>query len=68
MWSTIANLKENLNKIALDVHEQDEEDEMFRIYGEESSVSDRWNSNGFVRSSGIRSPLTNGVDHVSISE
>ncbi|PNY07314.1 golgin candidate 4-like protein [Trifolium pratense] len=65
MWSTIANLKENLNKIALDVHE---EDEMFRIYGEESSVSDRRNSNGFVRSSGIRSPLANGVDHVSISE
>ncbi|KAK2406944.1 golgin candidate [Trifolium repens] len=69
MWSTIANLKENLNKIALDVHEQDEEDEMLRIYAEESSISDRRNSNGFIRSeSGIRSPLANGIDHVYLSE
>lgn len=25
MWSSIGNLKDNLNKIALDVHEDDEE-------------------------------------------
>ncbi|CAI8607611.1 unnamed protein product [Vicia faba] len=75
MWSTIANLKENLNKIALVLHD-DEEDEMLRMYGGksttngvESRVSDRRNSNRFLRSkSGIRSPLTNGIDHVSISE
>lgn len=61
MWSTIANLKENLNKIALDVHDEDEEDE--------SSVSDRRNSNGFAGfKSGIVSPLANGVDRVSFSE
>ncbi|XP_058754327.1 golgin candidate 3-like [Vicia villosa] len=76
MWGTIANLKENLNKIALGVHCEEEDDEMLRIYGgeitsngEESRVSDRRNSNGFVRSkSGIRSPLTHGIDHVSVSE
>ncbi|XP_004510700.1 golgin candidate 3-like isoform X2 [Cicer arietinum] len=74
MWGTIANLKDNLNKIALDVH--DDEDEMLRMYGgetpangEESSVTDRRSSNGFVRSkSAIKSPLSNGVDHVSLSE
>lgn len=75
MWGTIANLKDNLNNIAFGVHYK-EEDEMLRIYddeitsnGEESRVSDRRNSNGSVRSkSGIRSPLTNGIDHVSVSE
>ncbi|KEH18779.1 golgin candidate 3 isoform X2 [Medicago truncatula] len=57
MWSTIANLKENLNKIALDVHDKDEEEDEV---SKESSVSDSWNSNGFVRS--------NGVDRVLLSE
>lgn len=78
MWGTIANLKENLNKIALDVHDDDDEDEdeMLRMYADgslanrsDSAVSDRRNSKGFVSSkSGIKSPLANGVDCVSLSE
>ncbi|KAG4938109.1 hypothetical protein JHK84_044358 [Glycine max] len=76
MWGTIANLKENLNKIALDVHEDDDDDEIFRVYGagspsngDSSAVSDRRSSHGSVRSrSGIRSPLANGIDHASLPE
>ena len=66
MWNTIANLKENLNKIALDVHEADD-DEDFQIYdrvnGDSSHVSDRRNSHSFANSiSGPRSPMANGID------
>ncbi|XP_061349825.1 golgin candidate 3 [Gastrolobium bilobum] len=73
MWGTIANLKENLNKIALDVHDDDDDDAMLRMYGggdgDNSAVSDRRNSHGFAHSkSGIRSPLSNGIDHASPSE
>lgn len=76
MWGTIANLKENLNKIALDVHDDDDDDEIFRVYGAgspsnggSSAVSDRRSSHGSVRSrSGIRSPLANGIDHASLPE
>lgn len=76
MWGTIANLRENLDKIAVDVHHDEDNDEMLRTYGggspangDDSAVSDRRNSNGFARSkSGIRSPLANGIDHVSPSE
>lgn len=69
MWSTIANLKENLNKIAHDVHDQDDEDvQEFGIYGsvneDEASPSfDRRNSHSFAHSKSYsRSPLSNGID------
>lgn len=64
MWSSIANLKENLNKIALDVHDDDDEEEDLNIYGSTNGGgdfldSDRRNSNGFRYS---RSPMSNGVE------
>lgn len=76
MWGTIANLKENLNKIALDVHDDDDDDEIFQAYGAGSPangdnhvVSDRRSSHGSTRSKlGIRSPLANGFDHASLHE
>lgn len=75
MWGTIANFKENLNKIALDVHD-DDDDEILREYGtgipangENSAVSGRRSSLGSGSSkSGTRSPLANGIDLVSLSE
>ncbi|CAN6568241.1 unnamed protein product [Malus baccata var. baccata] len=67
MWSTIANLKENLNKMAQDVHDDDDDDEEYEIHainGEKaSSLSDRRNSHSFAHSkSPSRSPIPNGVD------
>lgn len=68
MWSTIANLKENLNKIAQDVHDEDDDDEDVEIYGsmngrEASPVSDRRNSHSFAHSKSVlRSPHANGID------
>lgn len=61
MWSSIEHLKENLNKIALDVHEGSEE---LRIYDEDdSSVSDRRASHGFAHSKSLlQSPVSNGID------
>lgn len=64
MWSSVANLKENLNKIAHDVHDDDEDDEDLTIYrstngGGDFLDSDRRNSNGFRYS---RSPMANGVE------
>ncbi|XP_068478103.1 golgin candidate 3-like isoform X2 [Phaseolus vulgaris] len=75
MWGTIANFKENLNKIALDVHD-DDDDEILREYGtgipangENSAVSGRRSSLGSASSkSGTRSPLANGIDLASLSE
>ncbi|XP_022959209.1 golgin candidate 3-like isoform X2 [Cucurbita moschata] len=67
MWSSIANLKENLNKIALDVHHDDDEEE-FAIYGSNGgdvdvSVSDRRNSHSFAHSNPVtRSPIANGIE------
>lgn len=69
MWGTIANLKENLNKIALDVHDDDDE-MLLRMYGgtppngDNSAVSDRRNSHGFAHS---KSALANGIDHAEVS-
>ncbi|CAK8542463.1 unnamed protein product [Lathyrus sativus] len=68
MWSTIANLKENLNKIALDVHhaDDDEDDVVLASYriqadGESPTVSDRRHSRGSAHSNSIpRSPAPNG--------
>ncbi|KFK37397.1 hypothetical protein AALP_AA4G251800 [Arabis alpina] len=69
MWSSIANLKENLNKIALDVHDDDDdEEEDLNIYGSnngngEVMDSDRRNSNGFRYSRSVsRSPMANGIE------
>ncbi|KAI9182675.1 hypothetical protein LWI28_027730 [Acer negundo] len=68
MWGTIANLKENLNKIALDVHDDDEDDEEeFEIHdfgnGDHSSFSDRRNSHRLAHSKSVsRSPVSNGFD------
>uniref|UniRef100_A0A2N9FE33 GRIP domain-containing protein n=1 Tax=Fagus sylvatica TaxID=28930 RepID=A0A2N9FE33_FAGSY len=71
MWNSIANLKENLNKIALDVHDGDdnEEDEL-EIYGSRNGLDDsyshvsyRRNSYSSVHSNSVsRSPLQNGID------
>lgn len=70
MWGTIANLKENLNKIAQDVHDDDDEEEL-AIYaslngggGQDSSISDRRNSHSFAhsKSPSSRSPVSNGFD------
>ncbi|KAK6920062.1 hypothetical protein RJ641_015966 [Dillenia turbinata] len=71
MWSSIANLKENLNRIALDVH--DEDDDELEIYNstppplkdDSPSISDRRSSHRFAHSkssSFSQSPTTNGVD------
>ncbi|KAK3194704.1 hypothetical protein Dsin_026014 [Dipteronia sinensis] len=68
MWGTIANLKENLNKIALDVHDDDEDDEEeFEIHGsgngDHSSFSDRRNSHSLAHFKSVsRSPVPNGID------
>jgi DNA repair exonuclease SbcCD ATPase subunit len=60
MWSSVANLKENLNKIAHDVHDDDEDDdEDLTIYGSTNGGTDRRNSNGFRYS---RSPMANGFE------
>ncbi|KAK4418577.1 Golgin candidate 3 [Sesamum alatum] len=69
MWSSVANLKESLSKIALDVH--DEDDEELSIYNSSprdqldngNSVSERRISRNFTRSSTpTHSPIGNGFD------
>ncbi|KAJ6972423.1 golgin candidate 4-like isoform X1 [Populus alba x Populus x berolinensis] len=64
MWSSIANLKQNLEKIALDVHEDDEDLEIHAsTNGYDSSVSDRRNSHRFAHSKSVSpSPIANGND------
>ncbi|KAL8136398.1 hypothetical protein V2J09_002399 [Rumex salicifolius] len=67
MWGSIANLKENLNKIALDVHDDDDDEEL-GIYGGGSAdgqatpIADRRRSHSlaYSRSSGPETPLSNG--------
>ncbi|KAH1080986.1 hypothetical protein J1N35_020747 [Gossypium stocksii] len=71
MWTSIANLKENLNKITLDVHGDD--DEELEIYGSEngrhSTFSDRRNSHKFAHSKPVSfSPLASRVDSPFNSE
>ncbi|KAI4328852.1 hypothetical protein L6164_021175 [Bauhinia variegata] len=72
MWSTIANLKENFNKIALDVHEDDDEEELEingRTNEENSPLTDRRNSHSFARAKSVSSALvTNGIDPTYTSE
>ncbi|KAK2995825.1 hypothetical protein RJ640_006164 [Escallonia rubra] len=72
MW-TLANFKDNLNKIALDVHDDDDDDEL-SIYdsrGREdySPPSDRRASRNSARSESISSsPFTNGFDSAANPE
>ncbi|KAI3791024.1 hypothetical protein L2E82_04559 [Cichorium intybus] len=73
MWSTtLANLKENLNKIALDVHDDDDDDggddyeKLSEISNSRnSSFSDRRNSLNHGRGF---PPVANGLDSTSNSE
>jgi len=62
MWSSIENLKENLHKIVLDVHEDDDEEDDLHKYGSANGVSnsDRRNSSGFRSVS--RYPISNGIE------
>ncbi|KAL9348254.1 hypothetical protein Peur_059620 [Populus x canadensis] len=64
MWSSIANLKQNLEKIALDVHDDDEDLEIHAsTNGYDSSVSDRRNSHRFAHSKSVSpSHIANGND------
>ncbi|KAF5733089.1 GRIP-related ARF-binding domain-containing protein 1 isoform 1 [Tripterygium wilfordii] len=67
MWSSIANLKENLSKIALDVHEDDDDElEIHNSpYEGDPSVFDRRNSHRFAHSKSVSgSPIVNGIDVV----
>ncbi|KAI8545037.1 hypothetical protein RHMOL_Rhmol07G0012100 [Rhododendron molle] len=64
MWSSIANVKENLHKIALDVHD-DDDDEALEIYNSPDRnghlSTDRRSSHSFAHSSpASHSPLANG--------
>ncbi|KAJ8433652.1 hypothetical protein Cgig2_002323 [Carnegiea gigantea] len=69
MRSSIANLKENLNKIALDVHDDDDDDDELLIPGRDSSYSDRRFSHSFAHSkSSSDSPMPNGIDSPYVSE
>ncbi|CDY53912.1 BnaA07g38200D [Brassica napus] len=66
MWSSIENLKENLNKIALDVHEDyyDEDEEALHSYGSANNVGGRRSSRSASRyqiSDGIESPAHHEV-------
>ncbi|XP_075510785.1 golgin candidate 4-like isoform X1 [Primulina tabacum] len=68
MWSSVANLKESLSKIALDVHEED--DDELSLYTpprdrleNNNGVFERRISRNFKRSSSpMHSPITNGFD------
>ncbi|KAL5167132.1 Golgin candidate 4 [Glycine soja] len=53
MWDTIANFKENLNKIALDVHYADEDDVVFPPDVHTAAVSDRRNSHSSAHSKSL---------------
>ena len=57
MWNIVANLKENLNKINLDVHEADD-DEDFQMYDNVNSdgsyAFDRRNSHSFANLTSVR--------------
>ncbi|KAL2336091.1 hypothetical protein Fmac_010537 [Flemingia macrophylla] len=57
MWGTIANFKENLNKIALDVHDDDDQ----ILLAANADNSNR-------RTSHSQSPLANGIGPASLSQ
>ncbi|XP_016442311.2 golgin candidate 4 isoform X2 [Nicotiana tabacum] len=65
MWSSIENFKENLNRIALEIHDDDEEELSVYSSGdppENNSLSDRRISRSFCRSKSptYHSPIANG--------
>uniref|UniRef100_A0A2P2JXR4 Structural maintenance of chromosome 1 protein n=1 Tax=Rhizophora mucronata TaxID=61149 RepID=A0A2P2JXR4_RHIMU len=65
MWSSIENLKQNLDRFALDVHGDAEELEIYGSppNGQASSISDRRYSHSFAHSKSFSpSPLANGID------
>ncbi|KAK8466304.1 hypothetical protein PHAVU_008G057500 [Phaseolus vulgaris] len=70
MWGTIANFKENLNKIALDVHYAHDDDDDDEHHLVSPAVSDRRNSHTFAHSNSLpSSPPPNGMtDHPYASE
>ncbi|KAF8017058.1 hypothetical protein BT93_H2311 [Corymbia citriodora subsp. variegata] len=75
MLSPLANWRESLEKIALAVHDEEEEEEdgELAIYGRsngyDSSVSDRRNSHGLAHSPSLsRSPVANGYGSAHDSE
>lgn len=69
MWSTIANLKENLNKIALDVHDDDDEELQIHapvVAAEDPSVSDRRFSHNYAHSNGIDSAYNSEIEQYKV--
>lgn len=76
MWSSVANLKESLSKIALDVHDDDDEElSMYNTppprdqFSNGNSVSERRASRNFTRSNTpTHSPVLNGFDSPSNHE
>ncbi|MCL7042543.1 hypothetical protein MKW94_018704 [Papaver nudicaule] len=70
MWNSLANIKENLNQIVLEVQDATDGEE-FEIYrsnsagggGEDSPIFNRRNSHRFAQSnnSPLRSPMSNGT-------
>ncbi|CAN1237473.1 Golgin candidate 4 [Linum grandiflorum] len=72
MWSSLESLKQNLNKIALDVHDDDDDDELDTYgfgNGGDSSVSDRRNSHSSAHANSFSpSRIANGVDSPYTSE
>ncbi|XP_059312560.1 golgin candidate 4 isoform X1 [Lycium ferocissimum] len=72
MWS-IENLKQNLNRIALEIHEDDEDDDEQLSIGDRSdsnSLSDRRISRNFAHSKSptYHSPIANGFDNPEIEK
>ncbi|KAK6804601.1 hypothetical protein RDI58_002385 [Solanum bulbocastanum] len=76
MWSSIENLKENLNRIALEIHDEDDEgEEELSIYNSDdrsdtNSASNRRISRNFSRSKTptYHSPVANGFDSANNPE
>ncbi|KAK4738850.1 hypothetical protein R3W88_002547 [Solanum pinnatisectum] len=76
MWSSIENLKENLNRMALEIHDEDDEDEEeLSIYNSDdrsdtNSASNRRISRNFSRSKTptYHSQIANGFDSANNPE
>ncbi|XP_009766978.1 golgin candidate 4 isoform X2 [Nicotiana sylvestris] len=67
MWSSIENFKENLNRIALEIHDDEDDEEELSVHSsgdppENNSISDRRISRSFGRSKSptYHSPIANG--------
>ncbi|XP_042046300.1 golgin candidate 4-like [Salvia splendens] len=73
MWSSVANLKESLSKIALDVHDDDDDEELSMYTPPRADHSDKASSGSERRVSHIssaptHSPIVNGFDSPSNHE